>query len=666
MLCYNVILYIDMGTRMPLIRKMILATAGVLVALPSSAQTPTTITLPPLEVTGVPLSRSIDDVAAPATVLAGPNLDQRRAATLGETLRDLPGVTSTHFGAGASRPIIRGFDGPRVRVLNDGVDTLDAASVSPDHAVTSDPFGARQIEILRGPATLLYGGGAIGGVVNVIDSRIPTAVPPRGYQAETGLQFSSSAEEIAGFLGFTAGHGNVAARLEGTVRNAEDYYTAKGFGDPPSRRVPNSFNNGWNFSAGTSWVADWGYVGAAYSEHRTQYGLPNETTVLINMRSQRLDVRGEVREPFAGVEKIRFRLANVWYEHQEVEDGAIATTFNNHAFDGRLEVVHRLFDGLRGVAGVQALRRDFTPIGEEAFLPPTLTRSFGVFLIERYSIGPFHIEGGLRYDWQHIRPSNDQPSRGHDGFSASISGTWDFAPGYAATIGFSRSQRLPTAEELFANGAHVATGQFEVGDVNLRPETSYNLELGLRKKTGALQFGVSVYRNVVKDFIFQFDTGETRDDRRVINFRQADAEFYGLEADVKYAINDNIDVSVFGDYVRGRLTGGDNLPRIPPGRLGGRVDARHDIGAGNLSGFVQFYHVFGQGDVASFESGTPGYNMLNVGVAWSGQFNPINTWQVYLRANNLLNERAIAHTSFIKNAAPLPGLNVTVGTRFTF
>ncbi|MBX3499861.1 MAG: TonB-dependent receptor [Alphaproteobacteria bacterium] len=652
---------------MSMIRKTILAFSGLLVAAPSIAQTTSpTITLPPLEVTGIPLSRSLDDVAAPASVLAGPGLDQRRAATLGETVREVPGVTSSHFGAGASRPIIRGFDGPRVRVLNDGVDTLDAASVSPDHAVTSDPFGARQIEILKGPSTLLYGGGAIGGVVNVIDSRIPTAVPTRGYQADTGLHFNSSAEEIAGFLGFTVGHGNVAARLEGTARNAQDYYTARGFGDPPSRRVRNSFNNGWNFSAGTSWIDSWGYVGAAYGEYRSQYGLPNEETVLINMRSQRLDMRGEVREPFDGIEKVRFRLANVWYQHQEVEDESIATTFHNHAFDGRLEVVHRLFDGLRGVAGVQGLRRDFTAIGDEAFLPPTLTQSFGLFLIERYSFGQFHVEGGLRYDWQHIRPTGDLPTRRHDGFSASISGTWDFAPGYAATIAFSRSQRLPTAEELFANGPHIATGQFEVGDVNLRPETSYNLEIGLRKKTGALQFGVSVYRNVVNNFIFQSDTGAIMDDLRVINFRQADAELYGLEAEAKYAVNDNIDVSVFGDYVRARLTNSDNLPRIPPGRLGARIDARHEIGPGSLSGFVQFYHVFGQGHVAPVETATPGYNMLNVGIAYGGQFNPINTWQVYLRANNLLNEHAIAHTSFIKNAAPLPGINLTLGTRFTF
>ncbi|MBV9833251.1 MAG: TonB-dependent receptor plug domain-containing protein, partial [Alphaproteobacteria bacterium] len=310
---------------MALFRQSILVASGVLIATASGAQTPP-IALPPLEVTGVPLSRGTDDVAAPASVLGGPSLDQRRAATLGETVRDVPGVTSSQFGAGASRPIIRGFDGPRVRVLNDGVDSLDAASVSPDHAVTIDPISARQIEILKGPSTLLYGGGAIGGVVNVIDRRIPTAIPKRGYESETSLQYGTSAEEIAGFFGFTVGYGNIAMRLEGTARNAEDYYTAKAFGDPPSRRVRNSFNNGWNFSAGTSWVADWGYLGAAYSEYRTQYGAPNEATTFINMLTRRLDVRGEVRDPVDGIEKVRFRLANVWYTHQEIEDGAVSTT----------------------------------------------------------------------------------------------------------------------------------------------------------------------------------------------------------------------------------------------------------------------------------------------------------------------------------------------------
>lgn len=654
------------------IRRLIVAITAAFIAAPTTVAaqvgapaTPSPVfTLPPLEVTGVPLSRSIDDVAAPASVLAGPSLDSRRAATLGETVKDVPGVATSHFGAGASRPIIRGFDGPRVRVLNDGVDTLDAASVSPDHAVTSDPFSARQIEILKGPATLLYGGGAIGGVVNVIDRRIPTTMPARGFEAETALQYGTNAQEIAGFLGFTIGHGNIAARLEGTARNAGDYYTARDFGDPPSRRVVNSFNNGNNFSGGASFVADWGYVGAAYSEYRAEYGVPNEPAVFIDMRSRRVDVRGEVREPFAGVEKIRVRLANVWYRHGEIEDGAVATTFFNHAMDGRVEVVHRLFDGLRGVAGAQGLRRDFTAIGDEAFLPPTLTRSLGLFLIERYSFGKFHVEGGVRYDWQDIRPTGDLPRRRHDGFSASISGTWDFLPGYAATIAFSRSQRLPSAEELYANGPHIASGQFEVGDVNLRPETSYNLEIGVRKKTGTLQFGVSAYRNVVRDFIFQADSGavDAGSGLPIINFRQADAELYGLEAEVKVAVNDTIDVSVFGDYVRARLVNSDNLPRIPPGRLGGRIDARHE----GWSGFVQLYHVFGQGHVAPLETGTPGYTMLNAGISYGGQPTPTNTWQVYLRASNLLNQRAIAHTSFIKNAAPLPGLNVTLGTRLTF
>lgn len=648
----------------------ILAATTALIAPPSLAQvtgapgqSAQVFSLPPLEVLGLPLSRNTDDVAAPASVLAGPSLDRRRSATLGDTLKDVPGVSSSHFGPGAGRPIIRGFDGPRVRVMSDGIDTMDAASVSPDHAVTSDPFSARQIEILKGPSTLLYGGGAIGGVVNVIDRRIPTSKPAGGFEGETGVQYNTSANEKMGFLGFSVGYGNVVMRLEGSARSAEDYYTARSFGDPPSRRVPNSFNEGTNFSFGTSYVADWGYVGASYGEFRTAYGIPAEEDVFIRMLSRRLDVRAEVRDPVDFIEKVRFRFGHVWYRHQEVEGGEVATTFNNRALDTRVEVIHRPFEALRGVFGVQAHSRDFTAVGDEAFLPPTLTRGFGVFLVERFSFSEFHIEAGLRYDWQRITAEGGLPTTRHGAFSASIAGTWDFAPGFSTTLSFSRSQRAPTAEELYANGPHIATGQFEIGDTNLRTETSYNLELGVRKKTGKLQFGASIYRNVVKDFIFQADTGVlTPEDLRIINFRQADAELYGLEVEAKYAVTDNIDVTVFGDYVRARLINSDNIPRIPPGRIGTRIDGRLD----GWSAYLQYYHVFGQGHVAPFETGTPSYNMVDAGIAYGGSFAPGTSYELYLRANNLLNQHAVMHTSFIKESVPLPGLNVTFGGRLKF
>lgn len=630
-------------------------------ATPSSPESAPT--LPPLQVTANPLSRGIEDIATPATVLAGDALRRQRQSSLGETVKDVPGVASTQFGPGASRPIIRGMDGPRVRVLSDGVDVLDAASVSPDHAVTSEPFLARQIEILKGPATLLYGGGAIGGVVNVLDSRIPTKVPDKGYEGEGELRGNPNSSEMTGMLGFTVGVPGVALRLEGLHRLSDDYFTAKKFGDPPSRRVRNSFNDTTSWSTGASWIGDWGYLGAAFSDQRSEYGIPSEETTFIRMHSQRLDVRSELVEPLPGIEKIRFRLGHVNYQHKEIEESVVGTTFKNNGTDTRLEVVHDPIGGLKGVLGASGFWRDFKALGDEAFIAPTQTRNYALFLLERYSWDSFYIEGGLRYEWQHIDVRSDQPDRSHNGFSASLGFMWDFTPGYTVGVTFSRSQRLPTAEELYADGPHVATGQFEIGDPRLKVETSHNLELSLRKKTGALQFGVSLYRNAVRDFIFAADTGEVIDDLRVVNFRQQDAVFYGVEADVKYAVTDAIDVSVFGDYVRAKIShGGGNLPRIPPGRIGSRIDARWD----RWKAYVQYYHVFTQGDVAAFETRTAGYDMLNAGVSFGGALWPLSGYELYLRANNLLNQKAIVHTSFIKDSVPLPGINVTLGARFTF
>jgi iron complex outermembrane receptor protein len=633
-------------------------------ALTIDVGTPTAgpATLPPLQVSASPLSRGVDDIATPATVLAGGRLDERRQASLGETVKDLPGIASSQFGPGASRPVIRGFDGPRVRVLADGVDALDAASVSPDHAVTSEPFLARQIEILKGPATLLYGGGAIGGVVNVIDGRVPTAVPARGYEGEGELRRNFNSDEMTGALGVTVGHKNVALRLEGALRLSDDYFAARAFGDPASRRVRNSFNDTRSLSVGASWIGGWGYFGVAASDQRNEYGLPNEEDVFIRLHSQRIDARGEWREPVSGIEKVRVRLGHVIYQHKEIEGDAVATTFKNTATDGRFEIVHNPIAGLRGVFGMQGLRRDFKAQGDEAYIPPTLTRNFGVFLLERYSWDSFYIEGGVRYEWQRINVRSDQPNRRHQGFSASLGAMWDFAPGFAVGLSFSRSQRLPTAEELYANGPHIATGQFEIGDPGLKVETSHNLELSLRKKTGAFQFGVSLYRNWVRNFIFQADTGAVIDDLRVVNFVQRNAVLHGFEAEATYAVTDYLDVSVFGDYVRAKLRRADDLPRIPPGRLGGRIDARWE----GWKAYVQFYHVFAQDNVASFETRTPGYNMLNAGLAYGGELGPLTSYQVFLRVNNLLNEKARVHTSFIKDSVPLPGINVTLGARFTF
>jgi len=267
-----------------------------------------------------------------------------------------------------------------------------------------------------------------------------------------------------------------------------------------------------------------------------------------------------------------------------------------------------------------------------------------------------------RFDWQSINVRSAQPDRSQHAVSGALALVWDFTPGYAIGLSVSRSQRMPTAEELYANGPHVATGQFQIGDPNLGVETSRNIELTLRKKVGEFRFEASLYRNAISNFIFLESTGAMIDGLDVANFVAQDAIFYGAEAELRYAVTSWLDAAVFGDYVRARLKNDENLPRIPPGRLGGTLDARWD----SWQAFVQFYHVFAQDKVAPFETRTGGYNMLNAGIAYGGAAGPLNSYQIYLRANNLLNEKAIVHTSFIKESAPLPGLNVTLGARITF
>lgn len=667
----------------PLVQQAQLQTAQARPAdQPTQVELGNATPLAPVRVTANALATGgVDDLTTPAAILTGDELVRRRESSIGETLNGIPGISSTQFGAGASRPVIRGMDGPRIRVLSDGVDVLDASSISPDHAVTSEPVLAKQIEVLKGPATLLYGGGAIGGVVNVIDSKIPTYVPENGYEGEFEMRFNTGAKAMTGAVGATVGHGNFALRLEGLKRFSDDYRLADKEGDPPSRRLPGSYNDTGTASIGASIVGERGFIGLAFTRQRNNYGLPGHEHAhddhdhdhdhdhgahgvpYIKMRSNRVDVRGELLDPLPGFEKARLRLGHVDYKHDEIEDGEVATTFRNNATDGRFELVHEpILFGLRGVFGVQGLWRNFKAVGEEAYVPPTRTRNHGVFLLERYEWESLRFEAGLRHEWQHIDVRGEGKDTSHNGTSASFGVTWMFAPEYSIGASFSRSQRLPTAEELYANGPHAATRTFEVGDDGLKRETSHNIDITLRKHTGWLQFSVGVYRNMIDDFIYAADTGREVEGLREINYRQRNAVFQGVEGEVTVEATDFLNVSLFGDYVRAKLKGGGDLPRIPAGRLGTRLDAKWE----GWSGMVELYHVFRQDKVAEFETETGGYNMLNAGIAYGGSFGPVTSYQFYVRANNLLNETARNNVSFIKDVAPLPGINFTVGARLTF
>lgn len=640
------------------------------------------------------LSLSGSAMSTPASVLTGDTLLLQREATLGETLARESGISTSHFGAGASRPIIRGMDGPRVKLLSDGSEISDASTLSPDHAVAIEPMLATQIEVLRGPSALAYGGGSIGGVVNLLDRKIPTAVPSRGVEGSIELRGNTAAKEGAAAFELTAGAGNFALHAEGLKRDARDYRVGRGWDD--GRRVDGSYNETETGSLGVSWVGERGYLGLAYTRQQNEYGLPGHSHELgechthgdhihcgthgddddhdhdheeasvpyVKMDSERWDLRGELFEPVAGIASLRLRASHTDYKHDEIEGGEVATRFRNKAHDARIEAEHHPLAGWRGVVGLQTNRRDFSALGEEAYVQPTLTRKHAVFLIEEYRHGDWRFEAGLRHEWQRISvDAADLPDRSHRGNSVSAGAVWNFAPDYALGLSLSRAQRLPTAEELYADGLHAATRTIERGNAALDPETSHNIDVSLKKLRGATTFSVGVFHNQVSDYIYAH-TLDAVDDVQLIEYAQRDARFTGIEGQIRQQLSPIFGLTLFGDYVQARLRSGDgdrDLPRIPAHRFGLRVDAKWQGWRGEL----EWYRVGRQDQVAEFETSTPGYNMVNLSAVYDTRLGGL-PWQFYVKATNLGDELAYAHTSFIKHAAPLAGRNLTAGIKVTF
>lgn len=655
------------------------------------------VLLPAVVVQASSLELGADEMTTPATVLEGEELRARSAATLGETLEGQAGTTATHFGAGASRPVIRGMDGPRVRVLSHGSEVMDASTISQDHAVTVEPLLARQIEVLRGPSGLAYGGGAIGGVVNVLDDKIPTRVPARGVEGHVELRAGSAAREGAGAFAVTAGSGNFAIHAEGLKRDANDYRVGSGWSG--GSKVEGSDNQTQTGSLGVSWIGDRGYLGLAYTGQRNAYGLPGHShdfedchthgnhlhcgthshddeedeheheeehghgVPRVDLRSDRWDLRGEYLDPFAGFSRVRFSAGLTDYRHDEKEGGEVATRFRNKAKDGRLELQHQPLAGWRGVLGLQSSVRDFSALGEEAYVQPTITRRHALFLLEEKRIGDWRLEGALRHEWQDIEVEGALPDRSHRGTSISLGANWRFAPQYSLGLSLTRAQRLPTAEELYADGLHMASATYERGNSELQRETSRNIDLSLRKTAGETTFSVSVYHNRITDYIYA-NTLDELNGLQLIEYAQGDAVFTGMEASLRQQLGRNVGLTLFGDYVRGRLErqGGENLPRIPAARLGTRLDARWGE---HWRGEAELYRVARQDRVASYESETPGYNMLNLRLSYGTKLNGLPA-EFYLKGENLTDQLAYAHTSFIKNVAPLAGRNIILGMRVSF
>lgn len=655
-------------------------------------------TLDTIRIKAHPLEQTSKDFAVADTVVDQKRLAQG-AVTIGEALSGETGISSNQFGAGTSRPVIRGQDGPRIKILQNSSENIDVYTLSPDHAVTVDPALAKQVEVIRGPSTLLFGAGTVGGLVNVTDSKLPTAMPEKGYEGNVGLRYNTGSDEKLATAGVTLGLGDqVALRVEGLKREANDYiapdYVHEG---EKERRVDNTFAKGQTVNVGLSWIYDRGFTGISYSNRQDQYGLPgrspeyeschlhglslhcgehdhdedehddhdhdhaHEAGPWIDLKSERYDVRTELDDPFAGFKKLRAQASYTDYQHDEIEEDTISTRFKNKGYDGRLELAHNPLGAWEGVIGTQYGQQKLELTGEEAFLAPNTTKKWSVFALEHAQLNDVHVELAARVDQQKI-DIDDSSKKDFDGSAFSVSGAanWEFAPNYKLSLVTSHQERLPLAQELYADGGHFATNTYELGNDQLGKEKSNNVELGFHYDDQAFDYHVHVYHNWFDDYIYA-QTLDRYKDFRLVQYAQDKARFYGAEAEAGYQISPIYKLGVFGDYVRGKIDN-KNAPCVPAGRLGTKVNADFDDG---FSGSVEYYHVFQQDKIAAYETDTRSYNMLNLGVAYSGNYGNVSDYRVFLNANNLLDDQVYQHASFL-STIPQVGRNFSVGVNFSF
>lgn len=646
-----------------------------------------------IEVSASAFGRSMLDLSQPVEIISGEDLDILSQASIGETLSSQLGVTSTYFGPASGRPVIRGLTGNRVRVQQDGIGSMDASALSPDHAVAIEPLLIDSVEVVKGPATLLYGNGAFGGVINMTDSRIPEELP---------FAPVSGAAEIRGDT--AAGEKTVVARLDGGTEKFAwhvDAFTRKtdeveipvpaesevlheaegheGEEEEFSGVLENSDMETRGGAVGGSWIGENGFFGLSMSKYGSNYGVPghahaeeegehteeeHEEGVRIDLNQTRYDLKGRRDNPFNGIESLKFRAGYNDYDHQEIEAGAIATTFTNKEFDGRLEMVHAPLADWRGAFGMQLQNRDFAALGEEAYVPPTESQSIGLFLVEEREFDDWRVELGGRVEAQE-QDSEGFASQSDTAISTSAGLVRKLDEAQSMGVNLTRAQRVPDIEERYSNGPHLATLQFEIGNPALGNETANNIDLTWRKAGEGLNWTVNLFYNRVNDFIYLQNTGNEIDELPVAMYTQADAVLRGYEAEIVFPLlaadTDELDLRLFSDYTEGSLVDGGNLPRIPPLRLGLGLDYTGSKWTAGINA-IRYDE---QDELAAFELPTKGYTMLDASIGYR-IFTPHVDWNLFLRASNLLDEEARRHTSFLKDLAPLPGRNFTLGVRAGF
>jgi iron complex outermembrane receptor protein len=625
-------------------------------------------------------AQGLVDFIPAAIKLKGPELNKRRQTSLGDTLSSEAGVQSTSFGPSAGRPVVRGLDGDRIKILQNSLGTLDASTQSLDHAIPVDTLTIDQVELVRGPMSLLYGSSAVGGVVNLVTNRIH-------YEYEEGFfsKFLTQGETvnngISNALHLNYGKKKWMFHVDGSTRNLGDQEIPGYARSSKARQVspqasedkdklPNSFNKQDNIAVAASRIIDRGYYGLSFNHFNTNYGSVAEQDVTIDMTQNRFEFHGEYRPEGGLFRKLKLKSAQSDYFHREFAGGVTGTIFRNSGNETRLEGLNKS-GKLNGITGIQSQIFTFEAKGEEAFLPNSDNAKLALFTFQQLSLGKNALRFGARLENQQIEKKSSEKfvasdEKGYLGINGSLGHCYDFSKTHTLETSLSYTERAPTFQELFANGDHVATGIFEQGDSQLVKEKAQALEVTYKITTPTHQFSASVYTQMFKDYIALTPTGVPSDESgfEINDYNQVDALFYGFDLDNRSEIKKLSSGSLFlinkFDFIRAKNTdSGANLPRISPPRLTAGLEFASD----KWSHDVEVMYVAQQTKTAPTETRTDAYALTNLGTTYH-MIGNLAAMDVFLRVRNLFDVEARSHVSTLKDIAPLPGRNIILGAQF--
>jgi iron complex outermembrane recepter protein len=636
-------------------------------------------------------------LVSPSTALDGNALILRRADSLGETLNGLPGVSTTTYGPMVGRPIIRGMDGDRIRLLQNGVAAYDASSLSYDHAVPQDTLSVERVEIVRGPAALLYGGNAIGGVVNTIDNRIPRE-SIQGVSGEVDASYGGANDARAGAAQVEGGNGRFAFHVD-----AFDRETSKeripGFAHSPAQRaldgpdadqpygnIPNSDGRWHGGAVGSSYTWADGYAGVSYNGYEANYGSVAEDDVRLRMHQDHIAAASEIRNLQGPFSQLKFNFAYTDYEHKEIDNGETGTTFRNHGYEARIEARHKKIGPFDGAIGVQLSQNTFSALGDEALVPTSQTTNAALFGLEEWNVtDALKLSIGARYEHVNIDPTSggnerfaDATKRDFNAGSLSAGALFKLNSAWSVVGNVAYTERAPTYYELYSNGPHDATGQYLIGNPDAQKEKAISTDLSLRFASGPNKASAGVFYSRFRNYLTEFNTGRLVDDDDqpvapgtddTLNeavYRGVRAEFYGVELEGTYRVFDKgaqrLDVEFVADYTHARnVDTGEPLPRISPLRATLALDYAY----GPYGARTELVHAWAQNRVPENDLPTASYTTLGVILTYKFRFGSTN-WLAYLRGQNLTNQDVRYASSVVRDIAPEGGRSVMIGLRTTF